>query len=285
MDWKYFEPKFEYEEEFDDIGWPWAGHKFFAYDLIANLKPKRIVELGTHYGTSLWAFSQAVKDQETNTELFAVDTWEGEAHAGFYGEEVFDKVKRIKEKFYPNLKINLVRKTFDEALKEFENESIDILHIDGLHTYEAVKHDFEAWLPKVEKNGMVLLHDIIVKRTDFGVYKLWEELKEKYQTMEFHYSYGLGVLSKGEGAFPFDLKEEMESHYAYLLEEIENGKANAMLEGLKNKDQEIESLKRLIQQKDQEIKDNKREIKIMKSSKFWKMREEYLNLKNKFLKK
>ncbi len=194
MNWRHYHPKFEYESLFKDIKWPWSGHKYFAYDLIANFKPKVVAELGTHYGTSLWSFSQAVKDKKLNTKLFAIDTWEGEEHAGFYSEEVFDKVKNIKNIFYQDLNINLVRKTFDNALLDFKNKSIDILHIDGLHTYEAVKHDFETWLPKMMDNGIILFHDIKVKENNFGVYKLWDELKDKYETVEFNHSFGLGVL-------------------------------------------------------------------------------------------
>lgn len=189
MNWKYYEPKFEYEEKFEDSAWSWVGHKYFAYDLIANIKSKVIVELGTHYGTSLWVFSQAVKDKSINTELNAVDTWKGEKHAGFYGEEVFETVNEIKNKYYSGLKINLIRKTFDEAVKDFDDNSIDILHIDGLHTYDAVRHDFEIWLPKVNQNGIILFHDIKVREGDFGVYKFWEELKEKYSTIEFYQSF------------------------------------------------------------------------------------------------
>src|SRR4030042_6746648 len=166
MNWKYHKPKFEYEEIFKDFGWPWAGHKYFAYDLVADIKPKRIVELGTHYGTSLWAFSQSVKDHQIDTEINAVDTWKGEEHAGFYGEEVFEMVKQIKNKYYPKLKINLIRKTFDEAVSDFEDGSIDVLHIDGLHTYEGVKHDYKVWKNKVKDDGIVLFHDIFVKEND-----------------------------------------------------------------------------------------------------------------------
>ncbi|MEI8174733.1 MAG: class I SAM-dependent methyltransferase, partial [bacterium] len=180
MNWKFYNPKFEYENKFEDSSWPWVGHRHFAYDLISNIKPKIVVELGTHYGTSLWSFSQAIKNQNLDTRLYAIDTWEGEKHTGFYGEDVFETVKKIKENFYSNLQINLIRKTFNNALVEFENNSIDILHIDGLHTYEAVKNDFENWLPKMQQNGIILLHDIKVTENDFGVYKFWEQLKEKY---------------------------------------------------------------------------------------------------------
>jgi len=262
MKWEYFHPKFEYEENFQDAAHPWAGHKYFAYDLVANMKPKKIVELGTHYGTSFWSFCQAVKDQKLDTELEAIDTWKGEKHAGFYGEEVFETVKTIKEKFYYDLKINLIRKTFDEALAEFEDRSIDILHIDGLHTYESVKHDFETWLPKIKEGGIVLLHDVVVTRDGFGVYKLWKELKEKFKTIEFRHSYGLGVLLTGKEGSLFYLKDELEFHYSYLVEDLENAKIGMILQELNQKD---------------------REINFMKSSKFWKLRKQYLDLKNLFI--
>src|SRR4030042_2286311 len=167
MNWKYYYPKFEYEEKFQDLKWSWAGHKYFAYDLVCNTKPMRIVELGTHMGTSFFSFCQAAKDGKLKTELNAVDTWKGDEHAGFYNESVFEKVKEIKKSFYGDLNINLIRKTFDAALADFEDKSIDILHIDGLHTYEAVKHDFDSWFGKVKKNGIIILHDVTEKTGDF----------------------------------------------------------------------------------------------------------------------
>jgi hypothetical protein len=285
MNWKYYEPKFEYEERFQDIAWPWAGHKFFAYDLVANMKPKRIVELGTHYGTSLWSFSQAVKDQNIETELNAVDNWEGEKHAGFYGEEVFETVNQIKDAFYSDLKINLIRRDFDDALSEFEDGSIDILHIDGLHTYEAVKHDFKSWLPKMKDDGIVLFHDIVVTRGDFGVFRLWGELKEKYESMEFRHSYGLGILFMGKNQI-INQKEQLEFYYSYLLEDIENEKIGTLVQEnykfnnlIQQKEQEIQQKDQTIQQKEQEIQQKDQTIKVMRASIFWKIRGGYMKFK------
>lgn len=276
MNWKYYKPKFEYEEKFQDFNWPWSGHKFFAYDLVANLKPNRIVELGTHYGTSLWSFSQAVKDNFLETEINAVDTWEGEKHAGFYGEEVFETVKQIKDEYYTDLKINLIKKTFDDALKDFDNNSVDIIHIDGLHTYAAVKHDFESWLLKVKDDGIILFHDIDVEEDDFGVYKLWEELRKQYKTIEFQHSFGLGVLFKGDikiGDVGINNHESLQRHYYYLHESIKNEKLRLSLDIINQKNKEIT-------QKDQEITQKDQEIKLMKSSKFWRLRNEYIYLVN-----
>lgn len=283
--WKYNNPKFEYEDSFQDFAWPWAGHKYFAYDLISNTKPKKVVELGTHYGTSLWSFSQAVKDFYLDTEIYAVDTWKGEKHSGFYGEEVFEKVNDIKNKYYFNLKINLIRKTFDEAVKNFDDNSIDILHIDGLHTYEAVKSDFEMWLPKITENGIIIFHDIVVNRDDFGVYKLWKELKEKYKTLEFRHSYGLGVLFKGDNNSMIESKEELELHYSYLLEDIENNKISNILDESNKKDEiikekeienlnknnELNKLNEIIKQKDEEINQKNIQLDAILNSNSWKI--------------
>lgn len=275
--WKYNNPKFEYEDNFQDLAWPWAGHKYFAYDLISNLKPEVIVELGTHYGTSLWSFSQAVKDYYLDTEINAVDTWVGEKHAGFYGEEVFKTVNDIKNKYYPNLKINLIRKKFDEALSLFEDNSIDILHVDGLHTYEAVKNDFENWIPKVKEGGIILFHDIMVSRDDFGVYKLWEELKNNYKTLEFGHSYGLGVLIKGKNSL-FDKKKELELNYSYLVEDIENKKISEIIFNLKNKEEIISQKEKNIKELELKLEDkngiiNQKELEL-------KNKEEIINQKN-----
>jgi hypothetical protein len=281
MSWKHHNPKFEYEGIYKDAGWPWAGHKYFAYDLVANIKPKRIVELGTHYGTSLWAFSQSVKDQQIDTEIYAVDTWKGEKHAGFYGEEVFEEVKEIQKRYYKDLEIKLIRKTFDEATADFQDESIELLHIDGLHTYEAVKRDFEKWNPKVKDDGIIIFHDVFINRDDFGVYRFWEELKKKYKTIEFYHSFGLGVLFKDGNKYEDFIKDEknLQMRYSALSEDRKNQMINTYLDVIQKKDTELQKKDTELQKKDTELQKKDREVEMMKSSKFWKMRGKYLNIK------
>jgi|GEM_PF-5459631 len=48
---------------------------------------------------------------------------------------------------------------------------------------EAVKHDFENWIKKMSNRGVILLHDTQVRRDEFGVWKLWEELSKKYPSL------------------------------------------------------------------------------------------------------
>lgn len=247
--WNLYDPIFKYENLFDDLGGPWAGHKYFGYDLIRNFKPKRIVELGTHLGCSLFSFAQAVEDAKLETQLDAIDTWQGDKHSTLYGENIFLRVQEIKKACYPKVNINFIRKTFDQAAKDYPNNSIDLLHIDGLHTYKAIKHDYETWLPKVRQNGIILLHDASVRKWGFGVYKLFDQIKQTFKTLEFTHSYGIGIIFKDtqyfiqlEKIFPY-------LNYYYSLKAEKNqlawdlNKQSLLLEKYKNQLNNIQSAK------------------------------------------
>jgi hypothetical protein len=85
---------------------------------------------------------------------------------------------------------------FDQALENFDDGTIGLLHIDGEHTYEAVKRDFVRWWPKVKPGGVVLMHDAAERHNDFGVWKLLEELQRELPVAEFVHSHGLGIVVK-----------------------------------------------------------------------------------------
>jgi len=174
----------------------WVGHIPFAFWIIEALSPRIFVELGTHTGNSYFAFCQSVAHHKLDTRCYAVDTWKGDPHAGFYDNRVYEDVSAYHDRHYAAFS-RLMRMTFDDAACHFSDRSIDLLHIDGLHTYEAVRHDFELWLPKMSDRGVVLFHDINVRANDFGVWKFWEEACRLYPYVSFEHSHGLGVLLTG----------------------------------------------------------------------------------------
>jgi len=81
-------------------------------------------------------------------------------------------------------------------LPGFDGDSIDVLHLDGLHTESAVRHDLDSWLPKLRPGAILLLHDVAVHRPDFGVWKVWDELRVRGRSCTFHDGPGLGVWQK-----------------------------------------------------------------------------------------
>jgi len=175
----------------------WHGHVPFAHWLVAATRPRSIVELGTHAGVSYSAFCQAVQRSDSGARCHAVDTWAGDAHAGAYDEAVYAEFSAFNAAHFAGFS-TLIRKTFDDALADFADGSIDLLHIDGFHTYEAVRHDFESWRPKLSNRAVVLFHDICVRERGFGVWQFWEEIRGSGSaSLEFHHSFGLGVLALG----------------------------------------------------------------------------------------
>jgi hypothetical protein len=183
----------------------WVGHIPFGMLVVDLARPKRLVELGTYYGVSYMAFCQAVKALDTGTQCCAVDTWAGDDHIGAYSSDVLLTLKSHHDPAYGSFS-TLIQASFDDAAPRFDHEPIDLLHIDGCHRYEAVRHDFETWSRRMSDRGTVLFHDTCERNDEqqFGVWRLWEELSRDHPNFNFTHEHGLGVLAIGKN-YPREL--------------------------------------------------------------------------------
>lgn len=207
-DWVVSDPRYDADQLNPKLKFAyWEGHRDFAYDLLQFVRPERLVELGSQYGCSLFSFCQAVRDFKLNTEINAVDMWSGDIGAEITGEEVYALVKKTAATYYPEVNLHLFQMCFDDARPNFADNSIDILHIDGGHTFEDVEHDFTTWLPKLKENGIVLFHDVY-SPIDQGSCDHWEKTKKEYDCyFDFTHSCGLGILFP-KGRYWYDRLEE-----------------------------------------------------------------------------
>jgi predicted O-methyltransferase YrrM len=184
----------------------WIGHIPFAYELIARLRPRTTVELGTYSGSSFAAFCQAIEACGIEGRCYGVDLWQGDIHMGTFDETLYREISAYVAQAHPGTAV-LVRKDFNEAARDFADGSVDLLHIDGTHTYEAVSNDFHTWFPKLSERAVVLFHDTNVTVQNageaalrFGVRKFFDSVKAGYPHIEFGHCWGLGVLVVGRDA-------------------------------------------------------------------------------------
>ncbi|AOR24587.1 class I SAM-dependent methyltransferase [Clostridium taeniosporum] len=283
-DWIYHNPKFECDKiNYELLRYsPWSGHRNFAYDFVSFFKPKTIVELGSYYGCSAFAFMQAIKDQNLNLEFYGIDTWSGDDFTkDDYKQNVFLAFSDVVKKCFKEQNVNMLRKTFDEAIVHFKDNSIDLLHIDGSHHYEDVKYDFETWFSKVKNDGIIMFHDISADKMYgkiMGSHCFWEELKQKFTfTFQFDFSYGLGVLFLSEkkynlfiksidikkyqqinNSLSVEYKDELRKNY-FILED-NKFHINSLYEQLKIKDNHLNSYKEDVGEKDKYIKELEKQI-------------------------
>ncbi|MGC8992928.1 MAG: class I SAM-dependent methyltransferase, partial [Thermoplasmata archaeon] len=139
----------------------WLKHIPFAFFAVGAIRPQLIVELGVWTGTSFLSFCQAVKELGLRSFVYGVDTFKGDSSMGNYKPTFLSELESYIDSNY--LFATLLKMEFDEAISFFNKSTIDILHIDGTHDYESVKHDFETWLPYISNRGIIIMHDTQVE--------------------------------------------------------------------------------------------------------------------------
>jgi FMN phosphatase YigB (HAD superfamily) len=257
--WALHDPTFEAEGlDPEHAAGPWHGHRWFAYDLLRFRTPDLVVELGAHYGVSFFALLQAIKDAQLATVAVAVDTWEGDPHAGLYGPEVLERFEGVRSAAFSSVEVVVKQATFAAALGDFDDESVDLIHIDGYHSYEAAKEDFETWLPKLAPGGVVLMHDV-APDTGYGSADYWGEVEERYPAFAFPHSFGLGVaLPKGTEGFEYLFSPEFvrwRSYYTRRAQSYLFGlQARTQATMIDARDETIKSQEEMIVDRDSAIK-------------------------------
>lgn len=123
------------------------------------------VEIGSFKGKSSSFMAVEIANSGKKIRFDCIDTWEGSIeHQAGGACEVKEVVNgTLYETFLNNMKsiegyFNSIRMPSLEAATHYEDNSIDFIMIDGEHSYEAVKADIQAWLPKM-KNGGIMAGD------------------------------------------------------------------------------------------------------------------------------
>jgi len=167
-------------------------------EILRSRNINSVLEIGTATGGSIFLFSEVVNDK---ARLVTVDM-----HSKLFGYG-YPSWRIPIYKSFPRGKqiINLIRgdshtaETLKDVKMALVGEKVDFLFIDGDHSYEGVKKDFEMYGPLVKSGGVVAFHDIVDGPEAFvgGVPRFWKEIKNNYKHDELVENWKQGGLGIG----------------------------------------------------------------------------------------
>lgn len=149
----------------------WNGDSLIFKELIDQVKPKTIIEVGSWYGMSTITMAKACSPE---TKIYCVDTWLGSYE--FIAMEDDERWNRMLKHGYPQAyyqflsniihegvvdKIEVIPTTSENAVPHLPQA--DLIYIDGQHTYKGVKEDLENYYPKLNKGGVIFGDDYFIK--------------------------------------------------------------------------------------------------------------------------
>jgi len=168
--------------------------------LISKIRAKIILEIGTAQGGTLFLLAKLANSNSVLLSMALPNVGKSEGYFPY-------RIPLYKSFASNNQKIRLIRKdshdpaTLLQVKKLLKNQVIDVLFLDGDHSYEGVKQDFEMYAPLVKKNGIIVFHDIVVIPPEYNcdVNKFWKEIKKSYDYKEFVEDWkqgncGIGVI-------------------------------------------------------------------------------------------
>lgn len=195
---------------------PWESglgrQAYLLYGLVRSLQPKTIVEIGSARGLSACTMALACRHNNLGN-VFAVDPhtlndWTDSPKTNKEQLDFFQK--RINDYDLKNF-CQIVQSTSEEVASTW-NQSIDLLFIDGDHSYEGVRKDFEVFKPWLTSRSLVLFHDSGWEfnreskwyRQDMGVPKYLDQLKlDGFQSVTVLDEAGLTLLDPHRGGLDF----------------------------------------------------------------------------------
>lgn len=143
-----------------EFGEDWFTYSKLYQDIVKSFPSgSTFVEIGTWKGKSTAFMCVEIANSGKQIDFYCIDTFEGSVEHQTNPElphlyDIFKSNMKPVEGYYKELRMSSM-----EAVKKFENESVDFVFIDGSHEYEDIKDDINHWLPKVKKGGVLAGHD------------------------------------------------------------------------------------------------------------------------------
>jgi predicted O-methyltransferase YrrM len=163
-------------------------------------RPRSIVEIGTAKGGTLFLFTRVAADDATLISIDLPGTGYGPGYPRRY-RRLYRSFARAGQVIHLIQADSHERSTV-KTVRSLARSSIDFLFIDGDHSHDGVRRDYEYYSPLVKRGGVIALHDIVPGDEALvgGVPSFWKDLKLVHaSTAEYvrdwnQGGYGIGVV-------------------------------------------------------------------------------------------
>ena len=155
-----------YEQTKDIPGWLGEPDSKVLYDYASKIENGLIVEIGSYSGKSTKILALA----SPSSRVITIDSF------------VLGNPDIIKKQFHESvegLNVTLLEMDSKDVGADW-SEPIDLLVVDGDHSYEAVKQDIDLFAPHVLAGKFSLFHDYTITEKGYGVDEAVDELSEDY---------------------------------------------------------------------------------------------------------
>jgi len=182
---------------------------WLLYGICRSLKPQVAVEIGSARGKSACYVGTALK-QNGSGHLYAVDPHTTTSWNDSNSVNTFDIMRANLAALDLNDTVTILRQFSDVAIESVP-KPIDMIFIDGDHTYEGVKADWDLYTPHMSQFGYVVFHDTIWdirpdprwQRDDMGVPRFVEELRKSgYPVLTIDKDFGVSLVQTTRGGIP-----------------------------------------------------------------------------------
>jgi len=146
--------------------------------LLEERRPKTIIDIATAWGGTLFLFTRVA---DAHASIISVDLPRGLFHGGYadYRTVLYRSFAREAQVLHLVRADSHSPETLEQIKKLLDGRAVDFLMIDGDHSYEGVKKDFETYSPLVKPGGLIAFHDICKGPAKLvgGVPRFWTEIQ------------------------------------------------------------------------------------------------------------
>jgi cephalosporin hydroxylase len=154
-------------------------------EIVADLRPERALEIGTARGGTLLFLTRLASPRAT---IISIDLPGGRFGGGYNRRRrwFYQRFARRGQRLHLLQGDSHSPEMLARAKAALAGRLLDYLFIDGDHTYQGVRSDFEMYAPLVRKGGVIAFHDIAEHPPSTGcqVSRFWNQIKRQYRHVE-----------------------------------------------------------------------------------------------------